>query len=186
MTETETKEVDATVLEAARRGDQQAFALIVRHYDAGLRALAYRILGDRDRMDDALQDAYVRAFQGLPRFRGDASLGTWLYRIAYNTCLDELRRAGNVVSLESVPERIDPGAAVSERVHARRDLALALATLSPADRTAVLLVDAHGFDYRSAAEILSVPEGTVASRLNRARAILRRSLDDHMQGASNR
>jgi RNA polymerase sigma-70 factor (ECF subfamily) len=68
-------EIDPAVLARARRGDQRAFALLVRHYDDGLRALAYRLLGDRDRMDDALQEAYVRAFRALPSLRGDAAGG---------------------------------------------------------------------------------------------------------------
>jgi RNA polymerase sigma-70 factor, ECF subfamily len=186
MREAETRDVDPAVLERARRGDRRAFALVVQHYDPGLRALAYRILGDRERMDDALQEAYLHAFRALPRFRGDSALGTWLYRIAYNACLDELKRVRNVVPLESVSERSDPRPDASETVPLRRDLAAALASLSPYDRAAVLLVDAQGFDYGSAAQILGVPEGTVASRLNRARRILRRYLDDNVQGASKR
>lgn len=181
-----TTEVEAAVLERARQGDARAFALVVQQYDAGLRALAYRILGDRDRMDDALQEAYVHAFRALPRFRGDSALGTWLYRITYNACLDELKRARSVVPLESISELTDPRPGASETVPLRRDLAVALASLSPSDRAAVLLVDAQGFDYGTAAEVLGVPAGTVASRLNRARAILRRFLDDHVQGASER
>jgi RNA polymerase sigma-70 factor, ECF subfamily len=81
-------EIGAALLDRARRGDQEAFAAVIRHYDPGLRTLAYRLLGDRDGMDDALQEAYVKAFRALPRFRGDSKLGTWLYRIAYNACLD--------------------------------------------------------------------------------------------------
>jgi RNA polymerase sigma-70 factor, ECF subfamily len=184
--ERESREIDAATLERARGGDRRAFALVVRHYDPGLRTLAYRLLGDRDRMDDALQDAYVAAFRALPRFRGDSGLGTWLYRIVYNACLDELKRGRNVIPLESVSERTDLRPDVSELVAARHDLASALASLSPQDRAAVLLVDAQGFDYRGAAEVLGVPEGTVASRLNRARATLRRFLDQHVQGASER
>ncbi|HEY3543243.1 MAG TPA: sigma-70 family RNA polymerase sigma factor [Gaiellaceae bacterium] len=179
-------EIDSRVLAKARRGDPRAFAALIHHYDEGLRALAYRLLGDRDRMDDALQEAYVRAFQALPRFRGDASVGTWLYRIAYNACLDELRRTHRVVPLDSIRERSDPRPGADETVPARRRLADALAALAPEDRAAVLLVDAQGFDYRGAAEILGIPEGTVASRLNRARAVLRRCLDDRLQGASER
>jgi RNA polymerase sigma-70 factor (ECF subfamily) len=159
---------------------------LVRHYDPGLRALAYRIVGDPDRMDDALQEAYVHAFRALPRFRGDSAIGTWLYRIVYNACVDELKRARNVVPLESIRERTDPRPGAAETIPLRRDLAAALGGLSPDDRAAILLVDAQGFDYRSAAEIVGVPEGTIASRLNRARAILRRFLDDHAQGASER
>jgi len=179
-------EIDPAVLARARRGDQRAFALLVRHYDDGLRALAYRLLGDRDRMDDALQEAYVRAFRALPAFRGDAAVGTWLYRIAYNACIDELRRERQVVPLESVRERPDPRPGPGELLPVRRLLADALAALPAPDRAAVLLVDAQGFDYRSAAEILGVPEGTVASRLNRTRAVLRRFLSDDLEGASER
>jgi RNA polymerase sigma-70 factor (ECF subfamily) len=166
------------VVDRARSGDQEAFAALIKHYDPGLRSLAYRILGDRDRMDDALQEAYVKAFRALPRFRGDSSLGTWLYRIAYNACLDELARSRRVVQLplddaaEQPSSRSDPGDMVANR----RDLAAALAGLPLEERAAVLLVDAQGFDYREAGNALGIPVGTVASRLNRARAALRAAL----------
>ena len=180
-------EVGTAVLDRARRGDQEAFAALIRHYDPGLRALAYRLLGDADRMDDALQEAYVKAFRALPRFRGDAKLGTWLYRIAYNACLDELERSRRVVQLplEEIAEagpRTEPGEVVPRRV----DLVEARAALPAEDRAAVLLVDAQGFDYREAAAVLEIPEGTVGSRLNRARAALRRALGDAPEGADER
>jgi RNA polymerase sigma-70 factor, ECF subfamily len=177
-------EVGRHVVARARRGDQYAFAELIRHYDEGLRALAYRMLGNRDRMDDALQDAYLKAFRALPKFRGDAAVGTWLYRIAYNACLDELERTRDVVPLDSVREQPDPRPPVAETLSARSSLARALAQLSLEDRAAVLLVDAEGFDYDSAASILGVPPGTIASRLNRARVLLRRSLTGRMEGAS--
>jgi RNA polymerase sigma-70 factor (ECF subfamily) len=178
-------EIDPAVVERARRGDGRAFTALVRRYDEGLRALAFRLLNDHERMDDALQDAYLQAFRALPRFRGDASIGTWLYRIVYNACLDELKRSRRVVPLDSVRERADPRRG-DETAALRRDLAAALAGLAPDDRAAVLLVDAQGFDYAAAAEILGVPAGTVASRLNRARARLRRALDPPTEGVSER
>src|SRR5215211_9387059 len=92
-------EIAPSIVDRARRGDQEAFAAVIRHYDRGLRALAYRLLGDRERMDDALQEAYLKAFRALPRFRGSSKLGSWLYRIAYNTCLDELERSRRVGQL---------------------------------------------------------------------------------------
>jgi RNA polymerase sigma-70 factor (ECF subfamily) len=162
--------------------NEREFARLVREHDANLRALAFRLLGDRDRMDDALQEAYLRAYRALPRFRGDSAISTWLYRIVYNACLDELRNAPQVVALDSVRERADPRPGGPELL----ELADALASLPPADRAAVLLVDAQGFDYRSAAEVLGIPEGTIASRLSRARAHLRRYLDDQLEGASER
>jgi RNA polymerase sigma-70 factor (ECF subfamily) len=90
------------------------------------------------------------------------------------------------VDLEAVRERAQEGADPAETLSMRHALARALAELAPEDRAAVLLVDAEGFDYRGAAEILGIPEGTVASRLNRARAALRRALGDTRKGAENR
>jgi RNA polymerase sigma-70 factor, ECF subfamily len=81
------------LLARARQGDGGAFTELVRVHDARLRGLAYRLLGSRDAMDDVLQEAYVKAFRSLPRFRGDAEVGTWLHRIVANCCTDELRRA---------------------------------------------------------------------------------------------
>jgi RNA polymerase sigma-70 factor, ECF subfamily len=164
--------------------DDHEFVALVAHHDASLRALAFRMLGDRDRMDDALQEAYTRAFRGLVRFRGDSTHATWLYRIVYNVCVEELRRSRRLrlVELEEADEPADPAAEVAETVAARAGLAGALARLTPEDRAAVLLVDAQGFDYRSAAGIVGVPEGTIASRLNRARATLRRALEEAHEG----
>ena len=180
---------EAVVLDRARAGDRDAFSELVRRHDRGLRALAYRLLGDRDRMDDALQEAYVRAFRALPRFRGDSSVATWLYRIVYNACLEELgrtRRMADDVRLDAVVEPADPSAQLEDAVVLRSRLADALAELPLEDRGAVLLVDAQGFDYRSAGEVLGIPEGTVASRLNRARAALRRALEDDIEGGRGR
>jgi RNA polymerase sigma-70 factor, ECF subfamily len=177
-------DVGPEIVERARRGDQEAFAAVIRHYDPGLRALAYRLLRDRDRMDDALQEAYVKAFRALPRFRGDSKLGTWLYRIAYNACLDELQRSRRVVQLPLDAETERPGSASDpgDLAAQRHDLAAALAALPPEERAAVLLVDAQGFDYREAARVLGVPEGTIGSRLSRARAVLRRALAGPPEG----
>jgi RNA polymerase sigma-70 factor, ECF subfamily len=169
-------DIGERVIERARRGDQEAFAAVIRYYDPGLRALAFRLLGDRDLMDDVLQDAYVKAFKGLPRFRLESKLGTWLYRIAYNAAMDELRRARRGEELPLEAELPGPNGDPGDVVAARNDLARALAALPPEERAAVLLVDAQGFDYRESAQILGIPQGTVASRLNRARASLRTAL----------
>jgi RNA polymerase sigma-70 factor (ECF subfamily) len=175
------------VVADAKRGDQQAFAALVRHYDRGLRSLAFRLLGDRDRMDDALQEAYVKAYRALPKFRGEAGLGTWLYRITYNACIDELRRPHNAgdVPLDDVPGSRSLEPDIADRVGERNALARALAALPVEDRAAVLLVDGEGFDYASASRVLGVPAGTVASRLNRARATLRRALAGVPEGVGD-
>lgn len=170
-----------TVLDKARHGDSAAFEQLVRHYDPMLRSLAYRLMGgDRTAMDDVLQDAYVKAFRALPDFRADAALGTWLYRITYRTCLDALRAEGRrrTTSMDETGHLADPAADPARVVSQRADLTRALDSLPPDQRAAVLLVDAEGLDYTAAAEILGVAPGTIASRLSRARAALRRALDE--------
>lgn len=171
-------EVAPAVLTRAKAGDPQAFTEVVRHYDHRLRALAYRLLGDRAAMDDALQEAYVKAFRALPDFREDAGLGTWLYQITYRACVDLQRREGRH---ETAPEQdwerpasggTDPAATAASRT----DLQRALAALPVDQRAAVLLVDAEGLDYDAAASVLGVAPGTIASRLSRARASLRAAL----------
>jgi RNA polymerase sigma-70 factor (ECF subfamily) len=133
-------------------------------------------------MDDALQDAYLRAYTALPRFRRESDVGTWLYRIVYNACVDELRRSGRR------PEPVDPATPGLDGPSARpgpdalvgaADATVrALAALPVDQRVTVVLVDAEGFGNADAARILGVAPGTIASRLSRARAALRRALDD--------
>jgi RNA polymerase sigma-70 factor (ECF subfamily) len=162
-------DVERAVLDRARRGDHEAFAIVVRHYDPQLRALAYRLLGSRDPMDDALQEAYVNAFRALPRFRGQSQLGTWLHRIVFNACLDELGRLRRTeaVPLEDAPETLAAGPDHADFLAGREQLE-----------------DGQGFDYAAAAEVLGIPPGTVASRLNRARATLRRALGESVKGVA--
>lgn len=171
-----TSTVDRLVARA-RGGDGAAFAALVRTFDPMLRGLVYNLLGDRELMDDVLQETYLRAFRALPGFEGRAQIGTWLYRIAYTASLDELRRRKRGRWLPLVDARLDEAAAptedLDERLSVTNELRAALARLSPEERAAVWLVDAEGLDYRQAAAVLDVPEGTVASRLSRARATLR-------------
>ncbi len=155
----------------------KAFMEIVKRHDRGLRALVFRLLRNREALDDVLQEAYLKAFRGFSAFRGDAQAGTWLYRIVYNACLDYLRseRRSREIPLEGVDDHLghlDPAEAVLSGL----SLAEALALLPLEQRAAVWLVDATGLSYRQAAEVLGVPGGTVASRLNHARAALRRTL----------
>jgi RNA polymerase sigma-70 factor (ECF subfamily) len=170
---------DDLVARAVAR-DRDAFAALLHRYDPRLRALAYKLLGgDREAMDDALQEAYLRAYRALPSFRRDADLGSWLYRIAYNACIDELRRARSrpapVEPGADLPARSpDPAAVVSERDATVR----ALRALPDDQRVTLVLVDGEGFDNVTAARILDVPPGTVGSRLSRARATVRRILEE--------
>lgn len=168
--------------------DADAFWPLVEPYDRALRALAYRLVGDRDLMDDVLQEAYLRAFRALPSLRGREAVGSWLYRIVYNASMDQVRRRERIaqLALEDAPERPDPAPDPGEVAAGRGDVAAALQTLAPDLRAAVLLVDAEGLSYEEAGVILGVPEGTVGSRLSRARDVLRRSLGAPRQEGTKR
>jgi len=163
--------------------DRQDFTALVRRHDSRLRAVAYKLLGgDRARMDDVMQDAYLRAFRSYADFRGEAAVNTWLHRIVYNACIDELRRSRRRPQLHHVDGGEYETASTHagpERVVTARDLVMrALATLPPDQRATLLLVDSEGFDHTEVAEILSVAPGTVASRLSRARTHMRRALGE--------
>jgi RNA polymerase sigma-70 factor (ECF subfamily) len=176
------------LLAAARRGDHGAFATLLDGYDRPLRALAYRLLGERDEMDDAMQEAAVKAFVGLGSFNGRSSFATWLYRITYTTCLNVLRtrqRIPEPIDLESVGDDsrrreaaglAAPAGDVAAEVSERLDLEQALRSLNDAQRAAVCLVLELGLSLEEAAEILEVPAGTVSSRLWHARAVLKKCL----------
>jgi RNA polymerase sigma-70 factor (ECF subfamily) len=175
-------EIDGAVLRRAQRGDHGAFHEIVDHYEGRLRVLAFHLLRDADQMNDALQDTFVKAWGGLPEFRGEAALGTWLHRVCYRVCLDYLRRQKVRPAGEELPDDLaDPiddvgGIALRDQVHA------ALGRLPVEQRAVLLLVDREGYDYGTVAEALDVPVGTVASRLSLARAAMRRALRPETPG----
>lgn len=151
--------------------------------DSALRAFALRLLGDPGLVEDALQDAYIRASQALPRFRGEAALATWLHRIVHNVCMDELRRRRRRAEQ---PYQEEGATAPTMATHAgdstadlaaeRADLAAGLAGLPAAQRAAIVLVDGYGMGYEAVGRMLGVPAGTVGSRLFRARTVLRQAL----------
>src|SRR5436305_3885794 len=130
------------------------------------------MLGDASHVDDVLQDAFLKAYRKLPAvFESAQTESAWLYRIVHNCCLDELRRRRRRPEVLGLVERAN---------HTDDDslvVAGALAQLGEQARAVVLLVDLIGFDYETAAAALGIPRGTVASRLNAARAQLRGLLE---------
>ena len=163
------------LVERARSGDHRAFAELVDRHDGSLRTLARRFLRDRDQIDDVMQEAYLKAFRNLGRFRADSTLATWLYRITYNACLDELRRRPCVVAPGEDVETPCRSTGPAETAVAKLELTEVLGRLGPELASTVVLVHGYGLDYAGASEVLGVPEGTVASRLNRARSRARRA-----------
>lgn len=169
---------ESDLLGRAQRGDQLAFSQILKENDRNMRGLAFNLLGSESAMDDALQDAYIKAYSKIGTFRGESAVGTWLYQIVYRTCLDHLRKNGrrSEVSLHAVPDRADVAPGAEQQVSTSDELQRALNSLSPEHKAAVLLVDGEGLSYEEAASVLDTAPGTVASRLSRARKTLRSAL----------
>jgi RNA polymerase sigma-70 factor (ECF subfamily) len=169
---------ESVLLNRAKQGDSTAFLLLVKPHHESLRAVVHRVLNDPHALDDTMQELYIKAFRGLGKFDGRSSFKTWLFRVAYNAAVDTGRRHRKVVALTDEMTDAVTGSAETD-VDRRHDLGAALRKLGPEARAAVLLVDAEGFDYETAAAILRIPRGTLASRLNAARATLRAALGEY-------
>jgi RNA polymerase sigma-70 factor (ECF subfamily) len=174
------------VLDAARGGDRRALeTLLVGHYDQ-VHALCRRILGNEADAVDAAQDALLSAVRSIARFDGRSSFGTWLYRIATNACLDELRRRRRrpLVGLPGESDddwertgTVSPafgggGRDPADEATARVDVDAALRRLAPEHRVALVLRDVCDLTYDEIALIVDVPIGTIRSRIARGRAAL--------------
>jgi RNA polymerase sigma-70 factor (ECF subfamily) len=143
--------------------DRARFERLLDTYERRLRRFAASIVTDRDRLDDVLQDAYLKAYRGLPRrFDSVAHERAWLYRVVYRCCLDELRR-------RRAHEPLDDVLAHTVDVDRRIALDRALRGLRPADRAAIFLVGIAGLEHADAARVLGVPRGTFSWRLSVAR-----------------
>jgi len=169
-------DVPDSVVAAVERGDPAVFGEIVATYDLRLRSLTYRLIGADQSLQDVMQEIYMAVFRGLPGFRGESGVATWIYRVAYTTCLHYLKGQQRQVPVADCSEDLSESPDHAPQVVLRLDLATALAALPVELRAVVLLVDRDGFDYRSAAAVLGVPVGTIGSRLSSARARLRHCL----------
>ncbi len=163
-------EPDPHVIDAARGGDLGAFEALVVRYQAEVWRLCFHLLRNESGADDVTQDAFVRAYRFIGNYRGDSKFSTWLFSIARNCALDEARRAGRRKRLsdrleaQPAPQRRD----VTTGIEVRE----ALDALPLELREAIVLIDMFGTSYREAGLILKVAEGTVKSRVHRARGLL--------------
>ena len=174
-------------VEAARQGDQSAFEQLVKLYEKRVLALTTRMCKNPADAEEAAQEAFLSAWQGLPFFRGDASFSTWLYRLASNACVDLLRREGRrqsaagpslndeEVQLE-VPDTAPSPQEQAERSELRQQIEAGLQALTPDHRQVLLLREMHQLSYDEIAQTLDVDVGTVKSRINRGRKQLRNFL----------
>jgi RNA polymerase sigma-70 factor (ECF subfamily) len=174
------------LVERCRSGDEHAFQELVDRYKDLVFALIARTIQDRSRAEDLAQDVFLRIHRGLPYFRGEARLSTWIYRIVANVCLQEHgRRPPAAVSLDGDHARSEAMASGPDRqfgdFELRDRLEKAIARL-PANYR--LLIAAHylnGVQYEGLAEALQLPLGTVKTQLYRAKQQLRRLLETDLR-----
>jgi RNA polymerase sigma-70 factor (ECF subfamily) len=166
-------EPDPDVVAAARRGEPAAFEKLVRAYQGDVWRLSFHLLHDQALADDVTQDAFVRLFRFLPRYRGDSKFSTWLFAISRNCALDELRRLGR---RRALTDRLDHESPFQPEVSVRLEVKEAVAALPLELREPVVLIDMFGVSYAEVAAITKTPLGTVKSRVHRARAELARAL----------
>lgn len=174
-----------------------AFEQLVEKYQQKVYALAFRYMGNEEDASDMAQEAFLKAFRSLRNFKGDSSFGTWLYRITTNVCIDELRRrrrrTQHFVTLsldepvatadgEEVEKDIADTSPTQDVIVSRKEFAYyinqILNQMKPEYRVVVILRDIMDFSYEEIAQILGCSVGTVKSRLNRARNILKKRIAD--------
>jgi len=186
---------DAEAVDRARKGDHEAFRVLVERYQTRIFRLASRILRDEELARDAVQEIFIKVYGALRKFEGRSGFYTWLYRLAYNQCLDMRRRdrfgkrvqlseesaledAANAdaAGFESLQSEVAGPGVEYERGELRQILSDAISTLPDDARDTLVLRDVDGLSYAEIAEVLDIPKGTVMSRLYYARRKLQETL----------
>ena len=188
---------DSRLVERIQAGDTGAYRQLVEKYQARIYSMIAGMVRDREEAHDLTQDAFVKAFKNLDRFRLESSFYTWLYRIAKNLTIDWLRKqkrrraeefdeglaareSGGTISDSHLKE--SPGKEL-ERSRLKDRIFDAMETLSPEHRQIILLREVEGFSYQEISEVMDIPEGTVMSRLFYARRKLQGLLRKDMEEA---
>jgi RNA polymerase sigma-70 factor (ECF subfamily) len=171
------KSADLELAGRIRSGDGVAFEELYHQHAARLYNLAYRMAGAALDAEDLLQEVFLLAYRKLGSFRGDSSLGTWLYRLAMNHCLDVLRsrqsRMGQQTDSLDEEGAMEPAAVPALAAVSRIDLDRAIDRLPHACRAAFLLHDVEGFGHHEVGAILGISEGTSKSQVHKARLRIR-------------
>jgi RNA polymerase sigma-70 factor (ECF subfamily) len=168
---------DAALVAAVRRGDAGSREALYHRFKRRVYALAVRIVGPID-AEEVAQEAFIRIFRGLDKFRGDAALATWIYRLAVNAALSHRSRRGNGVPAEVTDQAEVQVSAEPVRGDAvlRARIERALARLPVGYRTVIVLHDIEGLEHEEVAQILGCHVGTSKSQLHKARGRLREML----------
>jgi len=186
---------DLLLVERAQGGDRTAFDDLVYKYEQRAYQYAYRLTGSSDEASDIVANAFVRVYNALPNFKGQAAFTTWLYRIITNCYLDAKKKVKNkqTISLDSnvgadgseqemqIESGDDTPLEIAERNQRERIMQDALLKLPEYQRAMLIMYHVDGLAYEEISDSLDLPLGTVKSRLNRARMALRDILKNEME-----
>lgn len=178
------------LIDRAKKGDVNAFEQLIEGCQKKVFNIAFRMLGNIDDASELSQEVFLKAYKSIKNFKGDSLFNTWIYKVTTNTCLDELRKRKNkkVVSLDEdiefagneIKRQIrdnSPGPEVAvENNELKRVVGDSISMLSEEYKTVIVLRDIHGFSYEEISRIIKCPEGTVKSRISRARQALKKIL----------
>jgi RNA polymerase sigma-70 factor (ECF subfamily) len=192
---TSEKAADQVLVERVQKGDKKAFDLLVLKYQHKVANLISRYIRDQSEVLDVTQEAFIKAYRALPKFRGDSAFYTWLYRVAINTAKNHLasqsrRPPGDDIEAETA-EQMDVGAPLKEgdtpeRLALQREIAetvqQAMDELPTDLRTAIVLRELEGLTYEEIAQAMDCPIGTVRSRIFRAREAIDARLKPLLKG----
>lgn len=173
-------ETDNGLVRAAVGGDMHAFEAIYRRHSSRIHGVIQRLVGGQGvRADDLTQEAFVRAWQALPKFRFESAFSTWLHRLAVNTALMELRSRRSQPLFDEDEDRLDDLGTADSAGHQTAlslDLERAVATLPPRARAVLVLYDVEGWKHEQIASELGMAVGSSKAQLHRARQLLRERL----------
>jgi len=179
---------DHEVIERVKQGEKDLFEILVRRYEGKLFALAWRMLHNRADAEDAVQEAFVKAYRSLKRFRGEARFSTWLYRIAVNHILNMLRKASRLrrrdLDLERIPSTLTPSYAARQK-ELEVAVARAIDQLPLRQRAIFHMRYEEERPHAEIAEILGISEGAVKASYHHAVTKLRKSLKDFVTESSS-
>ncbi len=178
------------LIKSAQAGNAVAFEQLIAEHQKRIFSIAYRIAGNQEDASDMAQEVLIKIFRNLKNFRGDSKFSTWLYRVATTTCLDEQKkmRRHTAYSLDETletedgnvaPEPVDTGPTPEEsleRKAMRQAIHQAIGKLKEEHKKVILLREVQGLSYEEIAQVLNCSEGTVKSRINRARDQLKKIL----------
>lgn len=187
------KNADSMLVKRVQQGDKRAFDLLVMKYQHKILGLVSRYIKDRAEIEDVTQEAFIKAYRALPRFRGDSAFYTWLYRIAINTAKNYLvaqsrRPPGSDIDVADA-EYLSSGSELQDietpennlfRDELKATVERAISTLPEDLKTAVTLREYDGLSYEEIADIMDCPVGTVRSRIFRAREAIDKQVEPLM------